>query len=80
MKNRVERKVTREFYQSRIMDDESMFRELASKMVHDMPIDELMKLMVFKKIDPLSKELIEFISDYTQPEYERHRQNKRQKD
>ena len=49
MLNRVEVKVTPELLANTVVNDEYLFRELARKMVTEMPADELNKLMKFTK-------------------------------
>jgi len=56
MKNRCEEKVTPELLNSTKVNDEYLFRYLARKMVMEMPLDELHKLINFTKIDPNSDE------------------------
>ena len=51
MKNRCEVKVTLELLNSTKVNDEYIFRDLARKMVSEMPLDELQKLINFTKID-----------------------------
>ena len=56
MKNVVEQKIR--FLDLAYVDitDEQIYRRIASKMVNEMHIDELHKLMNLKKINPLSDE------------------------
>ena len=56
MKNRCEVKVRAEVLNSTKVNDEYIFRDLARKMVSEMPLDELHKLINFTKIDPSSVE------------------------
>lgn len=56
MKNRCEVKVTHEVITITKANDEYIFRDLARKMVSEMPLDELHKLINFTKIDPNSVE------------------------
>lgn len=56
MKNRCEVKVTPELFNNTKIDDEYLFRELARKMVSEMPLNELHKLINFTKIDANSDE------------------------
>ena len=51
MKNRCEVKVTAELINKTKVNDEYIFRDLARKMVSEMPLDELHKLINFTKID-----------------------------
>lgn len=55
MKNRCEVKVP-ELINSVKVNDEDIFRKLARKMVSEMPLDELHKLINLTKIDPNSVE------------------------
>jgi hypothetical protein len=71
MKNRTEIKVTQELLKQTSITDEHLYRDLARKMVSDMPIDELHKLIKFKKTDPFSPESISIIHNYSLPEHER---------
>ena len=73
MLNRVEVKVTPELLANTPVNDEYLFRELARKMVTEMPADELNKLMEFTKTDPRTREFRDKINDYKTPEHERHR-------
>jgi hypothetical protein len=56
MKNRCEVKVTPELLNNTKVNDEYLFRDLARKMVSEMPLDELHKLISLTKIDPNSDE------------------------
>ena len=56
MKNRCEVKVIPEVLNSTKVNDEYIFRDLARKMVSEMPLDELHKLINLTKIDPNSVE------------------------
>lgn len=56
MKNRCEAKVMPELINSTKINDEEIFRKLARKMVSEMPLDELHKLINLTKIDPNSFE------------------------
>ena len=51
MKNRCEVRVTPEVITITKANDEYIFRDLARKMVSEMPLDELHKLINFTKID-----------------------------
>jgi len=55
MKNKVQVKFLLEFSRSHITD-EDIFRNLAKKMVAEMPFEELSKLLKFTKLDPNSSE------------------------
>ena len=54
MKNRCELKATPEFLNNTKVNDEYLFRDLARKMVSEMPLEELHKLINLTKIDPNS--------------------------
>jgi len=56
MKNRCEVKVTPELLNNTQVNDEYLFRDLARKMVSEIPLDELHKLISLAKIDPNSDE------------------------
>lgn len=56
MKNRCEVKVKPELLNNTKVNDEYLFRDLARKMVSEMPLDELHKLINLTKIDPNSDE------------------------
>ena len=56
MKNTIEVKVNPEMFEHTSMTEEMLFRELARKMVTEMPIDDLKKLIKFEVIDPFSNE------------------------
>ena len=56
MKNRCEVKVRAEVLNRTKVNDEYIFRKLARKMVSEMPLDELHKLINFTKIYPNSIE------------------------
>jgi len=73
MKNRVEVKVTPELLKQTQVNDEYLFRDLARKMVSDMPIEELHKLIKLTKTDPFSKDSFRVLHDYSIPEHERMR-------
>ena len=73
MINKVELKVTPELLANTAVNDEYLFRELAHKMVTEMPAYELNKLMKFTKTDPNTSEVRAKINDYRTPDHERHR-------
>jgi hypothetical protein len=56
MRNKLEIKVTPEFANNTKTNDEYLFRDLARKMVSEMPLEELHKLVNLTKIDPNSSE------------------------
>ena len=56
MKNTCEIKVTPELLNNTQVNDEYLFRDLARKMVSEMPLEELNKLIHLTKIDPNSEE------------------------
>ena len=65
MKNRSEIKVTPELLNSTKVNDEYLFRDLASRMVSGMPLEELHKLINFTKIDPNSEESLNVLRNST---------------
>jgi hypothetical protein len=73
MLNIVKIKVTPELLANTEINDEHLFRELARKMVNEMPVTELNKLMKFTKTDPNSKKVKDKINDYKISEKERRR-------
>ena len=73
MLNKVEVRVTPELIEYTAVNDEYIFRELARKMVTQMPVNELKKLIKFTKTDPNTQESRKKINDYLTDEYERHR-------
>jgi hypothetical protein len=56
MRNRCEVKVNPKSLNNTIINDEFLFRDLACKMVSEMPLQELHKLIKLTKIDPYSFE------------------------
>jgi hypothetical protein len=56
MKNRCEVNVIPEVLNNTLINDEYLFRNLARKMVSEMPLAELHKLINLTKIDPNSNE------------------------
>lgn len=56
MRNRAEIKVMPEFIENIKLNDEYFFRELARKIVSEMPLAELHKLIRLNKINPNSNE------------------------
>jgi hypothetical protein len=54
-----------------MIDDEFLYRQLANKLIADIPIEDLFKLISFKKIDPNSIESREFILNFMTPHNER---------
>lgn len=73
MTNKVEIKVTRELLANSPVNDEYIFRQLASKMVNDMPLEELKKLITFTITDPTTREARAKMNDVKTPEHERIR-------
>ena len=63
MENRSEIKVTREMFNNTEINDEYLFRELAIKIVDEIPLDELHKLFKLTKIDPHSDESQKVLRD-----------------
>ena len=69
MKNKLEVKLARRTLKETPINDEYMYRDLARRMVNEMPIDELHKLIKLTKIDPfLIDDRIElyYNDDYSQ--------------
>jgi hypothetical protein len=56
MINKFEVTVTPEVLKNTIITDEYLFRDLARKMINEMPLEELHKLIWMTKIDPHSEE------------------------
>jgi hypothetical protein len=56
MKYLSEARITREAFIDNTINDEFIYRQLASRIISDMPIYDLMKLIEFVKIDPNSKD------------------------
>ncbi len=73
MLNRLELKVTPELLANSAVNDEYLFRELARKMVSEMPAEELNKLMKFTKTDPNTSEVRAKIHDRRTNKHERLR-------
>jgi len=63
--------VKKETLQKSEIKEEHLFRELAIKMVKEMPFEELTKLMEFKKIDPNSQEVVQKLLDRNTSEAEK---------
>jgi hypothetical protein len=59
-----EARVTREAYIYRTIKDEYIYRELAHRIISDMPIYDLMKLIEFTKIDPDDKDFRSKMHEY----------------
>jgi hypothetical protein len=59
-----EAKVTREAYIYGTIKDEYIYRELAHRIISDMPIYDLMKLIEFTKIDPDDKDFRSKMHEY----------------
>ena len=56
MRNKIEVKVAPELLNNTQVNDEYLFRDLARRMVSEIPLDELHKLISLAKIDPNSDE------------------------
>ena len=54
MKTQLEFRLARRTLEETQINDEYMYRDLARRMVNEMPIDELHKLIKLTKIDPFS--------------------------
>ena len=72
MNNRLTIEVDRELLKQTTVDDEYLFRELARKMVTDMPINELKKLIRFNITNPFSDESEDIIRNPRQPRWKRN--------
>ena len=59
-----EARVTREAYFIMTLNDENIYRELAHRIISDMPIYDLMKLIEFTKIDPNDKDFRSKMHEY----------------
>jgi len=73
MKTRVELKISTELLKKNKINDEHLFRILAVKMVKEMPIDELHKLMNLSKINPNSEYSRRILRDKDCPELNKRR-------
>ena len=71
MKNRVQFKTRPELLKDTGIDDEYLFRDLAMRMVKEMPIDELHKLMEFSKTDPNSEHSKRVLWDEDYPDWQK---------
>jgi hypothetical protein len=59
-------------YQGRFqMTEEDLLRELAVKIIRDIPISELSRIIHFRKTDPLSKAVQDKIKDWKTSDEER---------
>jgi len=68
MLHKLEYKVTTDFYNQPHVTDEVIFRDLARKMVSDIPLEDLKKIIKFKKLDPNKPE--EWSMDYKTDDYQ----------
>jgi hypothetical protein len=66
-----EARVIREAYIHRAINDEYIYRELAHRIISDMPIYDLMKLIEFTKIDPDDKDFRSKMHEYDPNEIRR---------
>jgi hypothetical protein len=66
-----EARVTREAYIHMTINDEYIYRELAHRIISDMPIYDLMKLIEFTKIDPNDKDFRSKMHEYDSNEIRR---------
>lgn len=73
MKNRVEVKVNKKVFEQTHLTEEQIMRDLATKMVREMPFEELKKLLKFEKLDPHSEQSSIKLQDITTPEWEKQR-------
>ena len=63
--------ITKQLFKEAPIDDEYMYRDLARKLVTDMPLELLKKLIHFRKSDPDSKELKEKLTNPYTPDWEK---------
>jgi hypothetical protein len=66
-----EARVTREAYIHMTINDEYIYRELAHRIISDMPIYNLMKLIEFTKINPDDKDFRSKMHEYDPNEIRR---------
>ena len=71
MKHRLQTKITSELFENSQINDESIFRNLATRMVTELPIDELHKLIKFTKTDPNSEHSKRVRWDLNYPSWQR---------
>jgi hypothetical protein len=71
MKYYSEARVMREAFIDTTINDEYIYRELARRMISDMPIYNLMKLIEFTKIDPDDKDFRSKMHEYDPNEIRR---------
>ena len=71
MKYLSEARVTREAFIDNTINDEFIYRQLASRIISDMPIYDLMKLIEFEKIDPNNKDFRSKMHEYDPYQIER---------
>lgn len=64
MKYLSEARITREAFIDNTINDEFIYRQLANRIISDMPIYDLMKLIEFKKIDPNNKDFRSKMHEY----------------
>ena len=71
MKNRLEVKIRPELLKDTQIDDEYLYRDLAMRMVKEMPIDELHKLMILSKVDPNTDHSKKVLWDEDYPDWQK---------
>lgn len=71
MKNRTEANIPLAVINPNYLDDDCVFRELARKMVTDMPITELHKLIKLSKTDPTSDHSKKVLWDEDYPQWQK---------
>lgn len=71
MKNRLEVKIRPEILKENQINDEYIYRDLAVRMVKEMPIDELHKLIEFTKTDPNSEHSKRVLWDEDYPDWQK---------
>lgn len=57
------------------LTDEHLFRELARKLINDLPFEDLSKLIKLTKTDPFTRDGIKLMKDPTIPPHEKERVN-----
>lgn len=72
MLNKSTIEVSFDLFQNKEITDEYLFRQLALKMVNEIPASELKKLIKFTKTDPNSREFMNKMTDINTPEYEKN--------
>lgn len=71
MKHKSTAEITRELLAHTSIDDEYLYRQLATRLIQDLPLPELKKLMKCTKVDPNTEENLKKLNSILTPEYER---------